>query len=500
MTRTLLTRALPVALTAALVAALWVALAPPQLGGRTVVAAVYGTSMEPKFQGGDVVVLRKGGQARVGDVVGYQSAALDRLVVHRVLRVEGGKLVLKGDNNAFVDPGLVSQSAVVGGLMFHVPAAGRAVEVLHTPWVMAVAGVLAAFFLMGGGVASRRRGRERPQPAGGGRPVPGVWIARAGAGAGALVLAAAALAAFAYSHSATSSVDAVVSTQTGTFGYAADAPPAVYGGRRARTGDPVFLLASGPLELSFSYQRTGPPLQVTRSLAAELTSPTGWRRTLLLSTPDRARGRSSTLRATLDLRILRRLVDRLEARTGVNGGPYTLRILARIAPDAAPAWTPSFGFTLDAVTLKPLAGDRVSTKKTAERRLVPAELRLGRFSVPVVTVRLASAAASALGFLVFGLLLALSRRAGGRDEAAAIARRLRGGLVTVERVDVGNAVAVVELGSIDELIAVAEEYQRLVLHEHDGGDHVYTVAEDRLLFRYVLSAPQAPRPALEWAA
>lgn len=499
MTRSLLTRGLPIALTVAVVAALWIVLAPPQLGGRTVAAVVYGTSMEPKLRGGDLVFLRRGGPARAGDVVGYQSPALGRLVVHRVLRVEGESLVLKGDNNDFVDPGVVPQSAVVGGLMLRVPSAGTAMELLRRPTTMAVLGILAAFFVMGGGVASRRRRREPPQPAASGPGASLVWVP-ARAAAGGLALAAAAVTAFAFSQPTVRSVDAVVATQTGAFGYTAAAPPAVYGGRPARTGDPVFPLASGPLQVSFSYRRTGPVDPAAGALSAELRSATGWHRTFALSSGSSALGRSTTLRGTLDLRALRRSIDRFEARTGVNGGPYTLRISARIKPDALPAWTPSFGFTLDAATLKPTAADTVHTKTTSAKRPAPALLRLGPVSASVATLRDASAAATALGLAAFLLLARLARRAGGRGEAAAIARRLRGGLVTVERVDVGTAIAVVELDSIDELIAIAEEYERLVLHERRGDEHVYTVAEDHLLFRYVLGAPQAPPHALERAA
>ena len=51
------------------------------------------------------------------------------------------------------------------------------------------------------------------------------------------------------------------------------------------------------------------------------------------------------------------------------------------------------------------------------------------------------------------------RRTRQPGENAAIARRLRRGMLDVDALDVSEVVAVVELGSFDELVAVAEEYR-----------------------------------------
>jgi signal peptidase I len=300
MTRKLLTRFLPTALTVAFVAALWVTLAPPQLGGRTVLATSYGSSMEPMIHRGDVIVLREGGPARVGDIVGYRSELLGKLVVHRVHRIEDGKLVLKGDNNNFLDPDLVPQSAVVGHLAFHVPHAGLFVEELRKPQSAAGLGALAAFFLVGGSAKRRRRRDEDEAPVEGTGPSAAiVWHARA--------------------------------------------------------------------------------LWTLGGLAA-----------------------------------------------GVALGP-----------------------------------------------------------VPVRTLGLAGLA---LALVLFAAVTLVERRTRRPGEAAAIERRLRRGMLTVESIDVTEVAAVVELSSIDELIAIAEEYERLVLHQQRGDAHAYTVLEDGTVYHYELAA------------
>src|SRR5439155_16826472 len=85
-------------------AAFWYFLAPPQLGGGTSYAVVYGTSMEPHFQRGDLVLLRRRPSYRVGEVVGYHSRQLHRDVLHRVVAARGGGFAFKGDSNGFLDP------------------------------------------------------------------------------------------------------------------------------------------------------------------------------------------------------------------------------------------------------------------------------------------------------------------------------------------------------------------------------------------------------------
>jgi signal peptidase I len=307
MTRKLLTRALPTVLTLAFVAGLWATLAPPQLGGRTMLATSYGSSMEPMIHRGDVIVLRKGGPAKVGDVVGYRSELIGRLVVHRVHRIEDGKLVLKGDNNDFLDPDLVPQSAVVGHLVYHVPQAGFVMEELRKPQSAAGLGVLAAFFLAGGSGRKRRQEEQEETPVDGRVPDgAALWHGNALWGVGSLAL-----------------------------------------------------LSSIAVLLGLS--------------------------------------RGSAL-----------------ASVGAAG----------LAVSAA----------------------------------------------------------------VFAAITIVERRTRVPGEAAAIARRLGRHMLTVDAIDSGDAVVVVVLSSIDELIGIAEEYERLVLHQQCGTEHVYSVLEDRTIYRYELAA------------
>jgi signal peptidase I len=151
------------AVTLAVLAAAWWALAPPALGGSTSLVVVDGTSMLPHYHRSDLVALRPSKSIEVGDVVGYRSALLHRVVLHRVVAIRGEHLIFKGDNNSFIDPDRPTRADVVGELWFSVPSVGRAIGVLRAPW--AIAALAAVLVLAVGLDGSRpRRGRSEVAP------------------------------------------------------------------------------------------------------------------------------------------------------------------------------------------------------------------------------------------------------------------------------------------------------------------------------------------------
>jgi len=172
------------AISIAVVAVAWWLLAPPQLGGSTSFATVDGTSMLPSLKRSDLVALRPAGGYRVGDIVAYHSSLLHRVVLHRIVAIQGGQYVFKGDNNTFLDPDRPSRAQLVGKLWFHLPAAGKAIGLLHVPWVVAlIAGLLVMAVGLGGSKnrpggeeltdAPSRNMRTTQSRARPGRPTPG---------------------------------------------------------------------------------------------------------------------------------------------------------------------------------------------------------------------------------------------------------------------------------------------------------------------------------------
>ena len=109
--------------------------------------------------------MRKQSVYRAGDVVLYDSRDLGSKVLHRIVRVEGGRFVLKGDNNSFVDAEQVTEEQIVGSLWATAPAVGRVGEWLREPLHSALLVGIVTLIALGGGIgtgaAVRRGGRPR---------------------------------------------------------------------------------------------------------------------------------------------------------------------------------------------------------------------------------------------------------------------------------------------------------------------------------------------------
>jgi signal peptidase I len=138
---------------AALAAALsaWFLFAPQALGGSVAYLVVEGTSMKPGLSGGDLVVVRSADGYAAGDVVAYRSPVANRTFVHRILRTEEGRFVLKGDANPYPDAGRPEVAAIDGKLWFSVPFVGSALGWLGVPMHAALVGGLLVLLLSGRG-------------------------------------------------------------------------------------------------------------------------------------------------------------------------------------------------------------------------------------------------------------------------------------------------------------------------------------------------------------
>jgi signal peptidase I len=140
----------------------WLLFAPAELGGATRYAVVEGASMEPGLHQGDLALVRAGHEPGVGDVVLYRDPALGVRVLHRVIRVEEGRLVIQGDANDFVDDARPRPSEVIGSLWFSVPRVGSALLWLRQPIHAALLAFILTIVALAGGGAARERTEEAP--------------------------------------------------------------------------------------------------------------------------------------------------------------------------------------------------------------------------------------------------------------------------------------------------------------------------------------------------
>src|SRR5688572_23279489 len=113
--------------------AIWIAFAPEKIGGSVSYVMVNGSSMEPGFHLGDLVILRKAPTYQVGDVVTYRDPKLDAYIIHRIIAIDGEQFVLQGDNNPWIDAYHPASEEVLGKKWLHAPNLGQGMAWFRKP-------------------------------------------------------------------------------------------------------------------------------------------------------------------------------------------------------------------------------------------------------------------------------------------------------------------------------------------------------------------------------
>ncbi len=117
-------------------------LLPVLLNTNTPIAYISSGSMEPTYYTGDLVIIKgvKGDEIHVGDVIVFQPAGYNDLILHRVAakKYENGKyyFLTKGDNpttNSYIDGwGWIPEDRVKGKVIGRIPLLGYVFMVLST--------------------------------------------------------------------------------------------------------------------------------------------------------------------------------------------------------------------------------------------------------------------------------------------------------------------------------------------------------------------------------
>ena len=77
-----------------------------------------------------------------------------------MIRVDGGRLVLKGDANDFVDDARPRQTEVIGSLWFSIPRAGSALAWMQEPMHAALLAFLLTLIALSGGIVARPASKQ----------------------------------------------------------------------------------------------------------------------------------------------------------------------------------------------------------------------------------------------------------------------------------------------------------------------------------------------------
>lgn len=503
----------------------WMFLAPTQAGGGTSYAIIVGSSMESKLHRGDLAVVRKRSTYRAGDVVLYDSRELGAKVLHRIVRVDGGRYVLKGDNNSFLDAERPTEEQIVGSLWVTAPAVGRVTEWLREPLHSALLVGLMTLIALGGGLGASSAVRRGAKP---GTPRPRVAQAPrwrpaipaelkpllTGLAAAAVACVALAVISFGRPPNGSESVEAAYAHQ-GRFEYEARIPKsAAYPDGQVSTGEPVFLRLVPRLRVTFTY-RLESELPVAASgriaLAARISDGRGWERVLPLAVERPFANSSSTVSGVIDLERIERIVEEVRTLTGSAQAAYTVAVLprvdvtGRVGSDSVDAtFAPALSFDAGDLRLQPSVGGDEGIGPFAPRepgsgtRTAPAEVSLGALSLSVATARRVSLLGIALLLLLGGLALATQRRRQAGDEDERIRARYGHLLLPVSSRS-GGSDHVIELADIDALVRLAEHRGRLILHVVEGPDRAYLVEDGGTAYRYRIHAPE-PVTAMVWPA
>ena len=508
-------------LAAVALAGAWIFFAPTQFGGGTSYAILVGNSMEPDLHRGDLAVVRKQSVYRPGDVVLYDSRDLRSKVLHRIVRVEGGRFVLKGDNNSFVDPERVTEEQIVGSLWTAAPAVGRVSEWLRVPMHSALLVGLVTLIALGGGIgtsAAVRRGsrpRKPPRlaaPPRGARQIPDeLKPLLMGLGVAGVVCVGLAVVSFGRPLTSAATVDGVYAHQ-GRFEYEASVPrTAAYPNGHVSTGEPVFQRLVRSLRFTFSYQlESERPVTAAGTIAmnARISDGRGWERTLPLVAARRFADGEETVSGVLDLGRVQQIVDEVRTLTGSGQTAYIVDVLpqvdvaGRVGGEAfETTFAPALTFDVADLRLQPNTEGNEGVGPFAPRQTgsgtqaVPAAISLGPLSISVANARWVSLLGLAAVLILGGLALAAGRRRADDDEHDRI--RARYGHLLLPVAAPGNWEHAVELTDIAALARLAEHQGKLILHVAEGNDRSYVIEDGGTVYRYRVHAPQ-PVAAMVW--
>ncbi len=271
----------------------WSAFAPAKLGGQAAYVMVNGISMEPGYHTGDLVIVRKAQVYQVGDVVTYRDAEMGAFVIHRIISIEQGQFVIKGDNNSWLDAYHPTQEEIVGKQWIHAPKVGRTMQWLRKPINLSLTVVLLGGVFMSSMIIKRpqnKKGKNLPSVNFGGVLEGGLYLF------GFFALFFLGLSIFAFIRPLTRPAEKIQYQQESHFTYSATGTPGIYDTEMVRSGEPVFPRLTCFMNIGFTYNVLGDQLQgVSGShqlIARVMDEQSGWQRTIPLNQQAAFRGNS----------------------------------------------------------------------------------------------------------------------------------------------------------------------------------------------------------------
>lgn len=134
----LLSKAVVLVCAALFFGAAWATVAPRNIGGPASYVVTDGVSMLPHFKANGLVITRAESNYHVGEVVAYHNRQLGKVVMHRIVAMDGDRYIFKGDNNSSADQYHPKKSEIVGKEWVYWPGGGRYLNMLRNPLTFAI--------------------------------------------------------------------------------------------------------------------------------------------------------------------------------------------------------------------------------------------------------------------------------------------------------------------------------------------------------------------------
>lgn len=285
--------------------------------------------MEPGLYEGDFVFVRKNRSYEVGDVVAYLNPDLGHFVLHRIIQIDGGSFILKGDNNDWVDSYQPYDNEIIGEFWFHIPKLGRLIAFIKNPVVLSL--LLGSFlFLL---LLGMMYGKEDPLSAESTikfrntHNLQTVFTA-------AIVVFLISIFLFVIAFTKPSQIEIFqeyMVLQDGEFSYSGSAPEGIYDQPSLSTGQPIFPPVTCEVDINFDYQVNGEKLsdvEGTYNLAIRIfNNRSGLSRSQILVPATPFNGNVINIANSVDFCEIANTIIEIEEKTGASSSSYSLDIL-----------------------------------------------------------------------------------------------------------------------------------------------------------------------------
>jgi signal peptidase I len=516
----------------------WILFAPIQTGGLASYVIVIGSSMEPNFHIGDLVIVHKEPFYQIGDAVVYRNLDLQSFVFHRIVSEEKGHYALQGDNNKWVDNYQPAKEEILGKLWIYVPHGGKTIQKMRSPVVMTLIAAVLGLFLSTskkpkGNIRMNKKSirewftsiRQKIQtwfvqinnsePVGSSNFNQGEMQEAFLIVLGIVLLLSIFIGIISFSRPAFRLVsDDIEFQHLGIFSYMAPAPQDVYDSNTINSGDPIFPRLTCSVDVNLQYTLIAPnskDITGTYQLTAIIQEQSsGWQRRVPLQEATSFNGTTFGTTAKLDLCKMESLTQSMEQETEFHPGTYTLLVSPNIKVNGEVSghkledtFATGLTFLYDHVHFfmnnnenseSPLSFTEMGAIHTEQLESNVYKVLGIEFTIPTLRwMAVIGLLLSLTGFVVFGLRLQNFSR---NNQAQFFRMKYVTLIVDIERLNSFDPNAV-EVRSMDALAKLAERFNTTILHVEEVDTHVYYVRSAGITYRYELKSIPAIPVAVE---